>query len=67
MADETKKEAAPTYSAERLVAESEAFLGVPSHVAVGAFHGGKKTMTLDDAKSRVKKWLDKPEDRPEED
>jgi hypothetical protein len=43
------------YSHERLVAESEAFLGVPKHVVAGALvgTGAKDPLSLDDAKKAV--------------
>lgn len=68
MANDTASKAdeptAPTYSVERLVAESEAFLNVPSFVAVGAFSSErKKNFTLDEAKKLVKDFLKKPEDK----
>ena len=68
MADETAekpadraKPDAPTYTVERLIDESHAFLGVPSHVMVGALHGNKKkTLTLSEAKKAVEDWLKSP-------
>jgi hypothetical protein len=58
---------APTYSVERLIAESGDFLGHPSHVAAGAFSGlTKKNFTIDEAKSRIDKWLAAPVETDEE-
>lgn len=49
------------YSLDRLIAESHAFLGHPSYVAAGAFHGyGKAYISLDEAQERVDAWLDRP-------
>lgn len=48
----------PSYSMERLVNESSAFLGCEPHVAAGALHAaGSKEMTVKDAKAAVKAWL----------
>lgn len=69
MADETaekpaeraKPDAPQTYTVERLTDESHAFLGVPSHVAVGALRGAKKkNMTLAEAKKAIEEWLKTP-------
>lgn len=58
-----KKSATPTYTVDRLVADSEGFLGVESHVAVGALHGHDGPFTLDEAKKLVEKWMAKTEDK----
>lgn len=43
-----------TYSLDRLQREADAFLGVPSHVAAGAFYGvDKEELTVDEAKALV--------------
>lgn len=52
--------AAPrTYTVERLLAESEAFLDQPLHVVVGALHEYQPddVLTIDEAKDRVTDWL----------
>ena len=69
MADETAEKPSagvkpdtPTYTVERLTDESHAFLGVPSHVAVGALQGTKKkNLTIAEAKKAVEDWLSTPE------
>jgi len=49
------------YSIDRLIAESDAFLGIPSHVMAGALHGEKKKhLTLDEARERAEKWSTSP-------
>lgn len=51
-------EGPPTYTLDRLTADSFGFLGVEQHVAAGALHGvTEKEMTIKDAKARVKAWL----------
>lgn len=62
---EEKKErraADDTYDRERLLSESDAFLGVPPHVLAGALalEPNKKNFSLDDAKSLVEKWQKRP-------
>lgn len=50
-----------TIAVERLIAESPAFLGYPVHVAAGALSAAKKkTMTVEEAKAAVSKWLKAP-------
>lgn len=62
----SESKAATTYSVERLIADAPAFLGVPSHVAVGAFYGAKKkNFTVAEAKKLCDEWLSKPA-KPEE-
>lgn len=57
----------PEYPIERLIAESQDFLGCPPHVAAGALHDAdSKTMTVADAKAAVKDWLKREIDPPEE-
>lgn len=62
MAEATDKKAAeapaaPTYPVERLIAESDGFLGVPSHVTAGALHGSrKKELTLAEAGAAIEAW-----------
>lgn len=64
MADDSKPKAeAPTYTVERLVKDSEGFLGVPSHVAVGALYGFTKDLTVEQAKQKVDAWLKRPEEK----
>lgn len=63
MADDIKKAEAPTYTVERLVTDSEGFLGVASHVAVGALYGHTKDLTVEQAKAKVEAWLKRPEDK----
>lgn len=68
MADETAEKPSagakpdtPTYTVERLTDESQAFLGVPSHVAVGALRGSKKkNLTIAEAKKAIDEWLKTP-------
>jgi hypothetical protein len=55
------KEAPKTVPVARLMAESDAYLGYPDHVVAGALSGvNKKDMSIDEAKSLVNKWLQKP-------
>ena len=56
-AESTSTEAT-TYEAERLIAESDAFFGEPSHVVAGALSGSsRKTFTKDQADKEIKKFL----------
>ena len=55
------EESAPTFTVERLVAESADFLGHPAHVVAGALDSvGRKELTLDEAKAAVTAWLKSP-------
>lgn len=63
MAEAATKAEARTYTVERLIADSEGFLGVPSHVAVGALYGVTDDLTVDQARKKVEAWLKKPEDK----
>ena len=50
-----------SYSVERMIADSDAFIGVASHVVAGALDGWKKdTVTAAEAKARVEEWLNTP-------
>lgn len=66
MADESTKtaaakEEAPTYHVDRLIAEADDRLGVPPHVAAGAFASiRKQNLTVDEAKKTVTDWLKRP-------
>lgn len=58
MADE-KQGGEQTYHVDRLVAEAQDRLGVPSHVAAGALAlkgGNKQNFTVDEAKKLVKEF-----------
>lgn len=57
VSDTETDENADQIPVERLVDESQGFLGVPSHVAAGAFSGvNRKSLTLDEAESAVSTW-----------
>lgn len=65
MADDGKttaaKEEAPTYHVDRLIAEADDRLGVPGHVAAGAFTSlRKQNLTIAEAKKAVDDWLKRP-------
>jgi hypothetical protein len=61
VADEKSSEPANKIPVARLQAESQERLGYPSYVVAGALHGStKKELTIDEAKSLVTKWLQKP-------
>lgn len=70
MADETEKtEAAPQkaaksstpaadkYSVERLLEEAELLVGHPRHVVAGALYGSTGDLSVDQAQSKVEKFL----------
>jgi hypothetical protein len=45
-----------TYTKERLIEESQGFLGVPRHVAAGALRNAPKDMAVSHAKDLVRSW-----------
>lgn len=50
-----------TFPVERLIEESGAFFGEPSHVAAGAFSlESRKTLTLTQAERSIKDFLKRP-------
>lgn len=70
MADETEKtEAAPQkaksapaatatkYSVERLLEDAELLVGHPRHVVAGALYGASGDLSVDQAQSKVEKFL----------
>ena len=60
-AEKNEKTEEQLISVDRLLAESDAFLGCESYVLAGALHGvRKKNMTVDEAKSLIDEWLQKP-------
>lgn len=47
-----------SYTKERLIAESGAFLGKPAHVVAGAFHGERrKHLTIPQAREAIESFL----------
>lgn len=59
--DSEKKAPAPeAFPVDRLIAESEAFLGCEAHVAAGALHDAEGDLTPEAAQQAVNKWLARP-------
>lgn len=58
---------ATAYSVERLIADAEDFLGVPSYVAAGALSTATEShLTIEDAKKQVASFEDQPDTTGEE-
>lgn len=47
------------YTQAELLAQAQAIFGQPRFVVVGAFHGAKDPLTLEEAKALVKSFLTK--------
>ena len=59
--DADPADAAPTFTVERLQAQSGDFFGEPSHVVAGALSGvNRKELTIEEAKAAIKAWLKSP-------
>jgi len=52
-----KSSAAPTFAVSDLVSRSTKWLGEPAYVVAGALHGASGRLSIDEAKSRVGKFL----------
>lgn len=53
-----------TLPVDMLLANARGYLGVPAHIAAGGLHGVQDDISIEDAKSRIEDWLNKPVGEP---